>query len=676
MDRYVQRLSAALRAAACIGAVLLAYCAAALGSSNANWGQAVQATLPTGATINPYSLSLPAISCPGLGTCLAAGQYIDGAGHGEGVLLGESSGIWAPGIEAGLPANAGTDPSAGIVAVSCAAPGDCTAIGTYRDSAGYTEGFALSESSGVWGASTELTPPINAATNPNFEPTAISCPSAGNCTAVGSYADGAANRLVFVLDESAGTWGTALAPSLPLGAATHPGADLSSVSCFMPHSCTAVGDYSDSSSHFQGLMASESTGSWHPAVKAALPADAGANAGVLLQSVSCGSSGECVAVGHYLDAATNPRPLLLIQSAGLWAPAIEPKLPANTATAPNSVLSSVSCPAVGSCSAVGSYLDSSSRSDGLLLSQTGGTWATGVKATVPANANSSAAVELQSIDCASAGNCVALGEYDDSAMERQGLLLTQSAGSWGPGLEAGLPANAGTHPNVLLNAISCATAGNCSALGMYQDGSGNAQGLLVSAAAARPVLAMRAPAKGTTGKRLSLSATLSGGARPTGTVRLTVFGPRRRAPASCTSGGTPIGTATVSGDGTFKRGFTPRKPGRYWFYASYGGDVGNAPAASTCGGLMAKTQVLMPPPRTKITRAKVGHNAATFSFKAKGASGFGCALVRARHHGNVRFRRCHSPKRYKHLRHGRYVFEVRASSVSGQGAIARRRFSL
>jgi hypothetical protein len=42
-----------------------------------------------------------------------------------------------------------------------------------------------------------------------------------------------------------------------------------------------------------------------------------------------------------------------------------------------------------------------------------------------------------------------------------------------------LPTNAGRHPAAELNSVSCAQGGDCSAVGFYQDRSGNTQGLLI-----------------------------------------------------------------------------------------------------------------------------------------------------------------------------------------------------
>src|SRR5207248_10446108 len=108
------------------------------------------------------------------------------------------------------------------------------------------------------------------------------------------------------------------------------------------------------------------------------------------------------------------------------------------------------------------------------------TWATGVAATLPANAGSNPFTALNSVSCAAAGNCSAVGDYGDSSNHQQGLLLTETAGTWAMGVETGLPANAGSEPDALLTAVSCASVGNCGAVGIYTDSSGEEQGLLVS----------------------------------------------------------------------------------------------------------------------------------------------------------------------------------------------------
>ena len=84
------------------------------------------------------------------------------------------------------------------------------------------------------------------------------------------------------------------------------------------------------------------------------------------------------------------------------------------------------------------------------------------------------------------------------------------------------------------------------------------------------------------------------------------------------------------------------------------------------------------PPNTKIAGAKINAQGgkATFRFKAIGRSkGFQCALARGHH--DPRFRGCSSPKTYKHLKSGRYEFEVAALGLGGPDATpAKKRFRI
>ena len=70
-------------------------------------------------------------------------------------------------------------------------------------------------------------------------------------------------------------------------------------------------------------------------------------------------------------------------------------------------------------------------------------------------------------------------------------------------------------------------------------------------------------------------------------------------------GGTTVGTATVSGNATYhpSAGYTPTAAGNYWWYASYGGDSNNNPAASTCGSGMSETVVAKATPTADRDRA-------------------------------------------------------------------------
>src|SRR4051794_37356701 len=61
-------------------------------------------------------------------------------------------------------------------------------------------------------------------------------------------------------------------------------------------------------------------------------------------------------------------------------------------------------------------------------------WGAGVEAALPANASATNGGFIESVSCPSAGNCSAVGSYIDSAGNTQGLLVTETAGSWATGI--------------------------------------------------------------------------------------------------------------------------------------------------------------------------------------------------------------------------------------------------
>src|SRR5947208_149374 len=309
---------------------------------------------------------------------------------------------WGPGVEASLPANAGSDPHVFLYSVSCASAGNCGAVGGYNDGAGNVHGLLLTETAGTWAAGLEASLPANAGSNPDIS-LSVSCASAGNCSVVGSYADTSGHYQGLLLTETAGTWTAGVEASLPANAGADPLVSISSVSCASAGNCSAVGEYTDSSSHKQGLLLTETAGTWVTGVEASLPANAASSPAVVLRAVSCASAGNCSAVGHYRDSSGHTQGLLLTETAGAWL-AVEARLPAGAGTDPNVFLGSVSCGSAGNCSAVGNYHESSGHRQALLLTETAGTWATGVAASAPANAASDPGAHLDSVSCPSPGD--------------------------------------------------------------------------------------------------------------------------------------------------------------------------------------------------------------------------------------------------------------------------------
>ncbi len=573
--------------------VLIAMPSGALASQSANWGTGVAVSPPANAASNP-KVYVHQVSCPSAGNCTVAGGYYDSAGDYEGFLLSESGGMWGSAVEAVMPADAASNPGVGFGSLSCASAGNCTAVGDYTDSAGHSQGFLLSETSGMWGTGVEASAPANAASNPEVDLQSVSCPSAGECSAIGEYTDSSEIEHALLLSETSGTWGTGVEAIMPANVTAGAGGRLTGLSCSSAGNCVAVGHYAVGGSQYQGLLLSETSGTWGAGVEATPPANA--DWSLFLEGVSCASAGNCTAVGWYFDSEGH-QGLLLSETSGVWGTGVEARMPANGGSEPDAGLNGVQCASAGNCTAGGNYIANSDQIEGVLLTDVSGVWGTGIEAPEPVNARSEPFFELGSLSCPSAGNCAVIGSYWDSSNDNDSSLLTESSGSWGPALEAQAPANAGANPEASLGSVSCTSPGNCTAVGEYTNGEGQKQSLLLTATPETADLSASGPLGGAfAGSPIAasaISAALAGGSAPSGTIAFTVFGPQPSPPSSCTSGGTTVGAASASGDGTYQpsAGFTPPSPGKYWWYASYGGDVGDEPSTSMCGAGMAETTV-------------------------------------------------------------------------------------
>lgn len=385
-------------------------------------------------------------------------------------------------------------------AMSCPSAGNCTVVGGYlnRNKRHYTDGVLLTQTNGRWARGIKEPLPADALRVrprwplPNNEPTSVSCASAGNCTAVGYYTafDHVVERQGLLLTEVNGTWARGVRAPLPIDAYGG-NVELNSVSCSTPGNCTAVGSYDAENGDHPGVLLTQTNGEWEPGVRALLPAGlwprhTRSYQTVVLQAVSCSSPGNCTAVGTYRGARHRAGGLLLTQTDGKWATGVVAPLPANHAkrqvtSGTHLYLNSVSCSAPGNCTAVGNYVARGGHAQGLLLTQTDDRW-TGSQARLPAGAwriSIGPGVTLKSVSCASAGNCTAVGSYFKGRGGRDAvsLLLTQTDGKWAKGVAARLPAGAahlaafeGSGPDYFqtgLSAVSCASAGNCTAVGQH-----------------------------------------------------------------------------------------------------------------------------------------------------------------------------------------------------------------
>ncbi len=365
-----------------------------LTQSGRQWRAGEFALPAKAAPVNPPAGPYPDISlaCASAGNCTAVGHYYAADHITHALLITESNGTWSTSTDVPLPADASTtfpppnESFAGgsLSIAACPSAGSCTTVGSYtRKPNSATYPWILDESAGQWGAATRLELPPGAGTTIDYRGgggspfmgfTGLSCPSAGNCTAVGGYVDANSDFQGGIFTERGGNWSNGIKAPVPANAGPNTDAmelnnPMTAVSCAAPAECAAVGFYVMSRSKTQhGLLLAEHQGKWK-ASALVLPRGTHTPGGVFLTSVSCPSRGNCVAVGYYGDHGKT-HGLVVRERGGKWQRAVNAALPKDAAPATRShtFLTSVTCPSAHLCLAGGYYPQRTGATQGLLLS--------------------------------------------------------------------------------------------------------------------------------------------------------------------------------------------------------------------------------------------------------------------------------------------------------------------
>ena len=324
----------------------------------------------------PLSGAVAAVTALALAALVPAASASAAAGHqgagtrAAGALAVTSAGTWGTAIEVLGTAALNQDGAAEVTSVSCTTAGNCSAGGDYADASIHLQAFVVSQTDGTWGTAIKV--PGTAALNQggNAETTSVSCATAGNCTAGGAYEDASVDRWAFVVSETGGRWGTAI--QIPGTAALNKGgnAEITSVWCPTAGNCTAGGDYADASYLPQAFVVSETGGRWGTAVE--VPGTAALNQGGSAEvlSVSCRSAGNCSGGGNYLDASYHVQAFVVSETGGRWGTAVEVPGTGTLNKGGIAEITSVSCPTAGNCSAGGEYEDASHHFQAFVVSGT------------------------------------------------------------------------------------------------------------------------------------------------------------------------------------------------------------------------------------------------------------------------------------------------------------------
>ena len=450
------------------------------------WRDARALALPPGATGLPQGY-LPGLACPAAGDCVAVGDVLDTTGHFHGVIATESGGAWGSPRTIAEPTNAASSADLTPTAVSCAAVGDCVVVGSYYDAAGDTLSFLDVQSRGTWAVATPATLPGDAlGAGQVSQLRAVSCAAVGDCAAVGTYTTnahpGATRGLL--LREVKGTWRSA-ALTLPASSGADPLVSLTQVRCPVAGACLAAGTFVDANNTTHAFVTTATTSSWAAPITPALPANASAYPATTVGAATCADANDCLVVGSY-ETVTGLREAFVASSrGGAWRRATMVRMPEGAATNPHVFFygfAGAACPAPGECVTGGQYRDASGRYQGFLVNEAGGVWSGATEMALPPGATSAGANGgVVSFSCASAGECSAGAAYLDATDAYQAYLVSETAHHWEPGTTVVLPGGATTvGVDGGIYGLVCSSTNRCTATGSYLDATGAYQGFTVA----------------------------------------------------------------------------------------------------------------------------------------------------------------------------------------------------
>jgi hypothetical protein len=335
-----------------------------------------------------------------------------------------------------------------LVSVTCASASECWAVGNY-----YFKTLIQR-----WdGTSWTITSSPGSGRNGDEQLKGVACASASQCWSVGNvefYQGGIVHYPgtyygSFFEQWNGSSWNLATSSTI-IDTIYH---KLNGVTCASASDCWAVGSDATPIERWNG-------GSW---------AIVNAPTRYPLNGVTCVSASECWAVGHYSYYLGNDRFLeqTLIErwNGSEWAIVSSP----NTSSTKSNSLNSVACGSGSECWAVGYYIDDSDHLQRLIERWNGNSWVI-----VSSANNGMQESQLNGVTCPLATDCRAVGYYVNGDGIAQTLVEQWDGSSW----EVVPSANTdGTHHN-RLNSVTCLSASDCWAVGIYTDSTGVAQTLI------------------------------------------------------------------------------------------------------------------------------------------------------------------------------------------------------
>lgn len=359
--------------------------------------------------------------------------------------------------------SAGPVPNAESTSVDCPAAGSCTAVGYFQDQIGLTHAMTQNLATGTWTSALMLAP-TNAPDYTFSDLNSVSCVSVGNCVAIGDYRISTVQTEGFYAVETSGVWARGLELPVPADAASNPAqTTFISASCVTGGTtCQLLGEYVTSTipPAIHSVVDTFTFGTGLTGSPAEIAQVSGQD-GIELSSISCTTSTGCVAVGSqsksFASAATYVR-----ETAGTWG---SPSVLANPggATVPFEFLTSVSCPSSGNCVAAGLFGNNNAGIYAETYTEAGGTWDAAVDIGEPAHLNFPYVDDISCVTTVS--TCTLVGALSDTQGALRAATAQMTSGHWGQLAPAGVPAGAIADHEFL--GVSCTTGVQCTSVGYY-----------------------------------------------------------------------------------------------------------------------------------------------------------------------------------------------------------------
>ena len=346
--------------------------------------------------------------------------------------------------------------------VTCPSATSCFAVGTAASLLAVSDNPLVEH----WdGAAWSIVPsPTPVGINVQAALTSISCPSATNCTAVGSddftslLDPNAASAKALIEHWNGKNWSITPNPT-PSGSIFW---YLSAVSCSGATNCNAVGNYQTLNSRVRNhLLAEHWNGTRRSIV--AMPSPSGA----VLNAVSCSSTANCFAVGGRNNAKSSGLSLIEHWNGKNWSIIATPEPPTGTFFEMNAA----SCRANSDCTAVG-FREANTFAYGsqqpLVEHWNGKGWSV-VASPIPPNPNPLPGTALNGVACPTATSCTAVGTaYTSLSLPPSGTALFEQ---WNNARWSIVPSPIPTGTTTTFaNGVACPTPTSCIAVGGSFDG--------------------------------------------------------------------------------------------------------------------------------------------------------------------------------------------------------------